>query len=101
MNTQVKPFSKITFSFSRIKYLASKIDFVERQDVEGHELDAFKGMTLFDRFENLPSLGYSRFFLYTLVLPTLNQFNLKMHQAITYKGEIIGKKNTSTTSFSK
>lgn len=82
MNAPIKPFSKITFLLSIIRYRASKIGFVIKQDVEGHE---------FDVLAYLSSLGYLGFFFFNSVLTPLDHFNIKMHQA-TRNGEIIDKK---------
>ena len=82
MNAPIKPFSKIAYLFRIIKYRASKIDFVIKQDVEGHEFDVFADLT---------SLAYSGFFFFNSVLTPLDLFNIEMHQA-TRNGEIIDKK---------
>ncbi|PIQ50312.1 MAG: methyltransferase [Cytophagales bacterium CG12_big_fil_rev_8_21_14_0_65_40_12] len=96
-----------------LKNRKSKIDFI-KMDVEGHELDAFKGasdilledrptilfecenrhlkgITIFDVFAYLNSLGYSGFFFLNSVLTPLEQFDIAIHQA-THEGEIIDKK---------
>lgn len=96
-----------------LKNRKSKIDFI-KMDVEGHELDAFKGasdilledqptilfecenrhlegITIFDVFAYLNSLGYSGFFFLNSVLAPLEQFDIAIHQA-TREGEIIDKK---------